>query len=263
MPQDQPLFDSHCHLDAAEFDSDREAVIERARRANVRFQLLPAVTAASWPKLKAICGANPGLHAAYGLHPMFMNEHLPAHLSELRGWLLENPAAAVGECGLDFFIEDPDRERQLLFFEAQIRLAGELNRPLVIHARKSVEDVILLLKKHHAHRGVIHSYSGSLSQAETLFSMGFYIGIGAVIGFDSAKRLRSLVAHMPLERLLLETDAPDQPGPRRPGVRNEPAFLLEVADEIAQLRNQSPQLIIEQTTHNACALFGVSPTAQA
>src|SRR5690242_20383343 len=119
------LVDSHCHLDAAEFDADRDAVIERARTAGVHRQLVPAVTAASWPKLRQVCRTAPGLYPAYGLHPTFLAEHRPGDLHELKTWIENERPLAIGECGLDYFVEGLDRHAQAHYFDGQLQLARE------------------------------------------------------------------------------------------------------------------------------------------
>ena len=249
------LFDSHCHLAATEFDSDRDAVIASAKAAGVMQQLIPAVDYASWQTIKHICVQHSGLLPAYGLHPMYLDQHRPEHLSQLEQWLTTEQPAAVGECGLDFFVEGLDPIAQRYYFEAQLLLAKQFNLPVVIHARKSLDEVIKLLRVANVDQGVVHSFSGSPQQAEQLFELGFMLGIGAVISFDRAKRLRQLVSTMPIKFLLLETDAPDQPGALHRGERNQPAYLPEVANCISQLRGESIEYIAEHTTANARKLF--------
>ena len=136
------LVDSHCHLDAGEFDSDRAAVIARAQAAGVRLQVVPAVTAASWPKLREVCRQAPGLHPAYGLHPMFLAEHQPGHLPLLREWIARERPCAIGECGLDFFVEGLDAEAQQAYFIGQLELAREFDLPVIVHARRAVDAVM-------------------------------------------------------------------------------------------------------------------------
>lgn len=253
------LFDSHCHLDVTEFDADRDAVLARARAAGVTGQLVPAIDAAHWPGIRALCDREPGLHPAYGLHPLLLDQHRPEHLDQLAEWLAREPQAAVGECGLDFFVDGLDPERQRRYFLRQLELARAFDRPLVLHARRAVEEVTLALRRIGGLRGVVHSYSGSEEQARQLFELGFCIGIGGPITYERARRLRRIVADMPLEFLLLETDAPDQPNAAHRGERNEPARLVEVLRVVAELRGVEPQLIAEATTANAGRLFGCAP----
>ena len=251
-----PLYDSHCHLDAAEFDADRPAVLARARDAGVARQLVPAVDRASWDAIRTLCAAEPGLRPAYGLHPMFLGRHQPGHLDELRDWLESERPAAVGECGLDFFVDGLDPDKQRLYFRRQLELARDFDLPVVLHARRAVEEVIATLREVGGQRGVVHSWSGSEEQARQLFELGFCLGIGGPVTYDRAKRLRRTVASMPLDCLLLETDAPDQPDAGWRGQRNEPARLRQVLDVVAQLRGQPAAAIAEATSANALRLFG-------
>ncbi len=252
------LFDSHCHLDVAEFDADRDAVLQRARAAGVVHQVVPAIDAAGWPKLKRVCAAADGLHPAYGLHPLFLDRHEDAHLQALSGWIERERPAAIGECGLDHYVEGLDRERQQYLFDAQLALAREHGLPVVVHARRAVEAVIVAIRRHPGVRGVVHSFAGSAEQARQLHELGFLIGLGGPVTYERARRLRRVAAEVPLEQLLLETDAPDQPDADHRGQRNEPARLPRVLATIARLRGESPEAVAAATTANARRLFGVS-----
>jgi TatD DNase family protein len=252
------LFDSHCHLDAAEFDRDRDAVIARAQAAGVMRQLVPAVTAASWPKLRDICAGTAGLFPAYGLHPMFLAAHRDQHLLQLRDWIERERPLAIGECGLDFFIDGLDPAAQQRFFHGQLELAREYALPLIVHARRSVDAVIAAIKRGGSGvRGVVHSFSGSADQARQLAQLDFMIGLGGPVTYDRANRLRKIAAGVPIEWLLLETDAPDQPDAGIRGQRNEPARLATVLQTIAELRDEDPAVIAAATTANAERLFGL------
>jgi TatD DNase family protein len=249
------LVDSHCHLDALEFDRDRDAVVARARAAGVTRQIVPAVDAASWPKLRGVCAATPGLFAAYGLHPMYLAEHRDEHLSKLRDWLQQEQPVAVGECGLDYFVEGLDHETQQHYFTAQLELAREFGLPVIVHARRAVDAVIASIRRVGGLRGVVHSYSGSAEQARQLWDLGFLLGLGGPVTYERANRLRRLAATMPDEYLLLETDAPDQPDSGIRGQRNEPARLVNVLQVIAGLRGVTPEELATTTTANAERLF--------
>ncbi|QSX78192.1 TatD family hydrolase [Agrilutibacter solisilvae] len=254
------LVDSHSHFDQAEFDADREAALERAHAAGVARQVVPAVDAAGWPKLRAVCASASGLHPAYGLHPICLANHRPEHLDQLRTWLRHEqssmrPPVAVGECGLDFFLDTLDRQAQQFYFDAQLRIAREFDLPVIVHARRSVDAVIGSIRRIGGLRGVVHSFSGSPEQARQLWSLGFLIGLGGPVTYERANRLRRLAASMPLEQLLLETDSPDQPNAGHRGERNEPAHLREVLATIAQLRGVDETKVAEATTANALRLF--------
>ena len=253
------LFDSHCHLDAPPFDPDRPAVVARARAAGVTRQLVPAVDRAGWEKLRDLCAADDGLLPAYGLHPMYLDQHQPGHLDDLARWLADERPAAVGECGLDHFVPDLDPETQRYYFLGQLALARDFDLPVVLHARRAVDEVITALRRTGGLRGVVHSWSGSEEQARQLFDLGFHLGIGGPVTFERAQRLRRTVATMPIEWLLLETDAPDQPGVDHRGARNEPAYLPEVLAVVAALRGESPGQVAAATTANAARLFQRPP----
>ena len=250
------IFDSHAHLDAPEFNGDRKQVLQDARAAGVAGMLLPAVTATSWPGLEALCASEPDLHPAYGLHPCYLVRHADDDLAALAAWLRVHPAAAVGECGLDYTNDSLDRERQLRFLRGQLEIAHRFDLPLVLHARRAFEAVILELRGFGKPlRGVVHSFSGSAEQARQLRKLGFLIGIGGPVTHERARRLRKLVATVPAESLLLETDAPDQPGASHTGQRNEPAFLREILHCVAGLRGDGPDDLARVTTANARHLF--------
>ncbi|MGH8233747.1 MAG: TatD family hydrolase [Rhodanobacteraceae bacterium] len=250
------LFDSHVHLDAPEFDSDRRAVLQGAREAGVEEMLIPAVAAASWPKLHDLCAGTPGLYPAYGLHPCFLAQHADSDLALLEDWLRSHPAAAVGECGLDHLEPGLERERQLRLLHGHLEIARRFDLPLVLHARRAFAQVITALREFGKPlRGVVHSFSGSLEQVHELWKLGFCVGIGGPVTYERARQLRRTVTVLPIECLLLETDAPDQPGARHRGQRNEPGFIVEVLDCVAALRNEDPAELACATTANARRLF--------
>ena len=251
------LVDSHSHIDVAAFDDDRSTVIARARAAGVRRQVVPAIQASAWEPLRALCAAEPGLHPAYGLHPMYLDAHHPDDLDALADRARSAECIAIGECGLDFHVEGLDRERQRFYFERQLELARELGLPLILHARRALDEVTAALRRIGGLRGVVHSFSGSREQAGQLWKLGFLIGIGGPLTYERARRLRGIVATMPLEYLLLETDAPDQPLSGHRGARNEPAHLVEVLDTVARLREVDGAVVAAATTANAVRLFGI------
>src|SRR5690348_1015630 len=249
------LFDSHVHLDAPEFDIDRARVLRDARAAGVAEMLVPAVAAAGWAKLHALCDSEAGLRPAYGLHPCYLEQHSDADLAALEDWLRGHPAAAVGECGLDRLEPKIVHERQLRLLRGHFEIAHRFDLPLVLHARRAFEEMILELRRFGKPlRGVVHSFAGSAEQARELWKLGFLVGIGAPVTHERAQRLRKVVASLPAESLLLETDAPDQPGACHKGERNEPAFLVEVLQCVAGLRGEDPDELARTTTANAHGL---------
>ena len=254
------LIDAHCHLDDPRFDGDREEVVARARRQGVIAQVLPAVARREWPRLRAVVAAFPGLYPSYGLHPLFLSEHRPEDLEELAGWLEQEPAVAVGECGLDFSSAGGDADTQIDYLTAQLRLARDFDLPVILHARKAVDSVTKYLRRFPGLRGMVHSFAGSQQQADTLMQQGFFISVGGPLTFPRAQRLRSVVSRIPLEGLLVETDAPDQPGAGHRGERNEPAYARGVIDPLAELRAESAETIARTTAENTRRLFRL-PTA--
>lgn len=210
----------------------------------------------------------PGLYPAYGLHPTFLAEHRPQDLDMLGLWLERERPLAIGECGLDFFVDGLDRQAQALYFDGQLRLARDTGLPLIVHARRAVDAVIAAIRRVGGSggapglSGVVHSFSGSLQQAQQLWELGFLLGLGGPVTYPRAQRLHRLVATMPLEYLLLETDAPDQPDAGIRGQRNEPARLTRVLEAVAMLRDQDPGTIADATSANAERLFGLGPASR-
>ncbi|MEO8670541.1 MAG: TatD family hydrolase [Tahibacter sp.] len=255
------LIDSHCHIDVTEFDTDRDDVVARARAVGVVAQIVPAISRSGWKHLDTLCTANADLHPAYGLHPMYLSEHQPEHLAELAEWLRLKRPVAVGECGLDFFVEGLDSAEQHRYFNAQLELARDMDLPVIVHARRAVDAVIASIRRIGGLRGVVHSYSGSREQAVQLCKLGFFLGFGGPLTYPRATRLRDIVTHLPLEFLLLETDAPDQPVSAGRGERNEPARLIDIASCVADLRGIPVELVAEATSANARRLFAIEKPA--
>jgi TatD DNase family protein len=257
------LVDSHSHIDVAEFDDDRAGALARARAAGVRRQLVPAIALAGFAGLRDLCRAEPGLYPAYGLHPMYLAEHRGEHLEELGAWIERERPVAVGECGLDYHVEGLDAATQRGYFQRQLEIAQDFGLPVILHARRAVDEVIAALKRVGGLCGVVHSFSGSLEQAQQLWKLGFCLGIGGPVTYERARRLRGIVASMPLEYLLLETDSPDQPLHGHQGARNEPALLVEVCQCVAGLRGVAPQAIAAATTRNVERTFALPLRADA
>jgi len=261
------LIDSHSHIDFNEFDNDRDAVLKRAKTACVSTIIISATTAERWPLIKTLCDKQPHCHPAYGLHPMFMSKHKRQHLDTLRQWIIKAKPIAIGEIGLDYFIDEANgedsehvRQSQLALFIAQLKLADEFDLPVIIHARKSLDIVLKQLRQFPNLTGSIHSFSGSEQQAQQLIDLGFYLGFGGPITYTRATKLRNLVATLPLESLLLETDSPDQPDSSHYNQRNEPAYLINVAQVVAELREISVEEVASATTLNAQTLFNFTKT---
>lgn len=250
MDRQQTIIDSHCHFDSDAFDLDRDAVLHRAHAAGIRRIISPAVTAKSWPQLRKISSQYPGISPCYGLHPMFLDEHSDTDIDHLNQWVEQEKPIAIGEIGLDFYLKDLDREKQAWFFEQQLKIAGKFHLPVIIHARKSTEHVVQTLRQHPKLKGIVHSYSGSLDQAKLLAKQGFMLGFGGPVTWEGSRKLHRLIEALPLESMVLETDAPDQTGQAHRGQRNEPSFIVEVAEQIARLKKTSVDEVIRQTRLN-------------
>lgn len=252
------LIDSHCHLDDPQFDIDRDKMMARAGDIGICAHVIPAIKAAWWPRIRQLCNSHTRLYPAYGLHPMFMESHQEGDIQNLELWLKREKPVAVGECGLDFFIENPDRTEQIHLFEQQLELALRYRLPVIIHARKAVEETVNILRHFPGITGLLHSFSGSEQQAERLIDLGFLLGFGGPVTYPRAKRLHKLVSRLPLDSLLLETDSPDQPDQAHRGQRNEPAYLGIILQTMSELRGISASSLAEATTNNAERLFGIA-----
>lgn len=258
------LIDTHSHFDVDEFDADRDAAYARARAAGVVQQLVPGVIARSWDALDAVVARYPGLYAAWGLHPCYLADHRPEHLAGLRARVAARRPVAIGECGLDDFIADADPEAQELYFLEQLRIARDADLPVIVHARRAVDRVLKGIRRIGGRtglRGVVHSFSGSIEQAERLREHGFLVSLGGPLTYERAQRLHRLVRALPADGLLLETDAPDQPGVQHRGQRNEPAYLPEVLATVAALRDEAPAAVAAASTAAARRLFGLPAAA--
>ncbi len=260
-PGNMKLIDSHCHIDDDRLDVTREQVLRRAAEQGVDQIIVPATTAARWHKIRTLSQQNARLLPAYGLHPMFIEQHQREHLQQLETWIQQESPVAVGECGLDFFEGSETEAWQTELFIGQIDIANRYNLPLIIHARKSLDKVISQLRRHPHHGGVIHSFAGSEQQARQLIEMNFCLGIAATVSFERARRLRQVVSSVPMESLLIESDAPDQSGPLHRGELNEPGFIADHLASIAELRQLDVEATALQLNRNCERLFALSKTA--
>lgn len=255
------LIDSHCHLDVADFDADRAGVLARCVAGGVEAIVVPGVRVADFPAQRAACASSPLLYAAYGLHPVYLDDHRPDHVGVLRDWLVREKPVAIGEIGLDYFVETLDRRRQQALFEDQLALARELDLPVILHVRRAHDAVLATLRRHGPPRGgICHAFAGSPDQARRYLDLGFLLGFGGAATFDRANRLRGTLRALPLEALALETDAPDMPPSFvARGARNSPEFLPRIAAILAGIKGVSPEELAEATSGNVAALLGLAP----
>lgn len=252
------LIDTHCHIDVSAFDEDRQEILIKCHEAGVSRVLVPGITADTWPRLKDICRQYTSLYPAYGLHPVYVEGHREVDIEALDQWLQAEKPIAVGEIGLDYFIPELDRDRQQNLFEAQLALAQRYLLPVILHVRKSHDAVLSTLKRYPVKGGICHAFNGSLEQAHQYLDMGFKLGFGGMLTYERSHRLHRLAKQLPLDAIVLETDAPDMTGANHHGQRNSPEYLPEILDALASLRNEDRKYIAEQTTHNAETVFTLS-----
>ena len=257
------LIDTHCHLDVSDFDPDRGQVLAEARGKGVGPIVVPAIHAAGWPGLLALCQGELELYPALGLHPVYLDQHQASDLDALEGLIARVGPVAIGEIGLDFFLADLDRERQQALFTRQLDLAAAADLPVLIHARKSHDQVLACLRRHPVPGGIVHAFNGSPQQAHQYLALGFKLGFGGMLTFARSSRLRALAKALPLEALVLETDAPDMSGAAHQGERNSPAYLPEVLQTLAQLRGQDEAFLADQTSSNARQVLDLERWRQA
>jgi TatD DNase family protein len=253
------LIDSHCHIDDARFDTDREAMMTRARMVGVTHFVTIGCDIETSREAAKLAQQYPYIAATVGVHPHEVKRIEPGWYDELRS-LARNPGVvAYGEIGLDYHYDHSPREIQRLRFREQVQLARELRLPIVIHTREAQEDTIAILKEEKAHElgGVFHCFSGDAWLAKDALDLGFYLSFSGVITFQNASMLRDIVKTVPMDRVLVETDAPYlTPVPHR-GKRNEPAYVRHVADKIAELHGFSVQQVDDATTQNTKRLFQI------
>ncbi len=257
------LIDTHTHLDFPDFAGDRQALLAESRALGVRRIVVLGVYQANWQRVWELVQSDPDLHAAFGLHPMYLDDHRPQHLSELGDWLTRlaghRQVCAVGEIGLDYFIETLDRDRQQALFEAQLQLAVDFNLPALIHVRRSHAAVIATLKRFRLKRaGIIHAFAGSQEEAREYVKLGFKLGLGGAPTWPQALRMHRVLGALPLDSVVLETDSPDMPPAMFPGQRNSPAHLPAICTALANIMAISPEQLAAASTANACELFNWS-----
>lgn len=250
------LVDTHNHIDLPVFAEDFVEVLQSAREAGIVAQVLPGVCRAGWQRIVSLSAEHADLHAAIGLHPLYMTHHGRDDLELLRSHGGTGNLVAIGEIGLDYYVQDVDRAAQQELFEAQLAVAAEFRLPVLLHVRKAHDQVqAILRRKHFDCGGIVHAFSGSLQQAEKYLQLGFLISVCGSVTYDRATRIRSVIAALPLESLVLETDAPDIPPATHHGERNSPAYLPEILLAAAALRRESKEEIAAQTTANSRRLL--------
>ncbi|MFZ5540846.1 MAG: TatD family hydrolase [Pseudomonadota bacterium] len=254
------LIDTHCHLDAGEFDADRDAVVARARAAGVTMMVLPAAHVDHFAKIADVARRY-GCAYALGIHPLWIDSSREDDIDVLRAAVaaaMDDPRfVAVGEIGLDFYVPGLDVARQEWFYREQLRVARDFGVPVILHVRRSQDALLKYLRLHPVGGGIAHAFNGSDDQAQRFLKAGFRLGFGGAMTYDGSLRIRRLAATLPDDAWVIETDAPDIPPQwlRRAGgtLRNEPAELARIAETMGQLRGVSLEEVALRNRRNACA----------
>ena len=271
------LIDTHCHLNFNKFDEDRRAVIQRAAEAGVKRLLIPALDLESSLLAVKLAETHPNLFAAVGFHPTDLDKFSETAFEEIKKFAHHTSVVAIGEIGIDYYWVK-EREQRTLQHEVlrkQLVFAAAVNKPVIIHMREEDDswfgqasvDLLRILSEWHgelsaqshplaAKPGVLHSYNGNLETAQKALAYNFYIGVTGSVTYKNAEEKRNIIKQLPLTKLLIETDAPFlTPVPQR-GKRNEPAFVVYIADKIAEIHRTTREQVAEITTRNAAHLFG-------
>ena len=254
------LIDTHCHFAAADFATDRDALAAAAGAAGIQAMVVPAVDVASFAEVRACCARYSACAAAFGIHPLYVRHASESDLKRLRECLADALAGpdrpvAVGEIGLDFFVTDPGVERQEHFFTEQLKIARETGLPVLLHVRRAIDQVLKNLRRIKVRGGIAHAFNGSRQQADEFIKLGFKLGFGGALSYPGSTRIRRLAASLPLEAIVLETDAPDMPPAWLAGGRNTPLQLPRINEVLAGLRGIDAGLLARVTSANALAVL--------
>ena len=243
---DIELIDTHCHIDNVRFDQDRDNVLAHCTSLGIKRLIVPGVSASNWKKISSLVHQHPMLSPAYGLHPLYTSTHNISDIEFLNEYLdMENPVA-VGEIGLDFFVNRDDRDIQKEYFIQQLQIASDKRLPVILHARKSHNEILNCLNKYPVSGGICHAFNGSLQQAYNYINKGFKLGFGGAITFSNSNKLRKLAVELPLDAIVLETDSPDMSGAQHKGQRNSPEYLPEILNDLALIRKEPIEYIAEK-----------------
>ena len=252
------IIDTHAHYDDEQFDEDRGEILGKMQDAGIGMIMDAGSTILSWDKIVKLTEEYPFVYGAIGVHPDEVGNLDETQFARMERLLDKEKIKAVGEIGLDYYWDNEPHEVQQKWFIRQLELAGEVKKPVIIHSREAAADTMYIMKNYaQGLDGVIHCYSYSREMAEEYVKMGFYIGIGGVVTFKNAKKLKDVAAAIPIEKIVLETDCPYMaPEPYR-GKRNQSSYIRYVAEKIAELKEMSPEEVIAVTEKNARDLYGI------
>ena len=255
----QLLFDTHCHFNDVVFDNDRDSLMNLASQVGVKGMLLPGTTKESWRKIRQLSSLHKPLHCALGLHPFFVEIHQKNDLRSLELAVATPPISAIGEIGLDFQVKELDKQKQVVFFRSQLQIANVAHLPVVLHVRKAHDEVLKHLRIiNFRFGGFVHAFNGSMEQAKRYIDFGFKLGFGGAMTYPRAVKLRSLASELPLNSIVVETDAPDMKPITCQGNRNTPIHLVDNFKTLCELRHETPSKISQQTTENACQILDIN-----
>ena len=254
------FIDTHCHFDFPPFTGNETTSLTQAAAANVDKIIVPATESANFARIIDLATTYPPLYSALGLHPIVVENHHDQDLEWLDRLLVERSAkiVAIGEIGLDLYRQDPQLERQQYLLDAQLQLAKRHDLPVILHSRRTHDQLSVHLKRHALPRtGVVHGFSGSVQQAQRFIALGYKIGVGGVITYPRAAKTRNAIAQLPLSSLLLETDAPDMPLNGFQGQPNRPERVANVFTALCELREEAPELIAQTLWQNTMTMFNL------
>jgi len=251
------IIDTHCHLDFEVFDADREQVLQDARDVGLIGIVVPGTHEQGWENLLSVCAAHDTLYPAIGLHPMFLEQHKESDLGLLEQTIEQTRPIAIGEIGLDARDPELDMDKQLFYFKQQLCVAQEKELPVILHILKAHDQALKILGNNPVCGGTVHAFNGSLQQAEQYIGLGFKLGFGGMLTYERSSKLRKLAAELPLESIVLETDAPDMTVSQYQYERNSPAYLPYCLQALSEVRNEAPEMIAAQTTENAKSILEI------
>ena len=254
------LIDTHCHLDASEFDVDRDELVRDALTCGVSAMIIPSVSAANFDAVRQCCTRYAMCYPAYGLHPLYLAGGFEQDCVRLHRWLTKElgsakPPVAIGEIGLDFHIPGADALQQEQAFIEQLKIAWQFDLPVLLHVRHAIDQVLKYLRRINVRGGVAHAFNGSRQQADEFLRLGFKLGFGGAMTYPGSARIRRLVVSLPIEAIVLETDAPDIPPVWRTNERHVPSDLGRIAEVLAQLRGLTRTEVEKYTAQNIQSLI--------